>query len=69
MPISPEEFLSAMIAGGVPADFAKDLTDLFSYVLGSCSSYLSDGVQRPLGREPRDFTDYARATAGVWDDR
>jgi hypothetical protein len=28
---------------------------------------LSDGVQRALGREPRDFTDYARAAAtGVW---
>ena len=29
----------------------------------------ADGVQRALGREPRDFADYARETAssGVWD--
>ena len=30
----------------------------------------TDGVQWALGREPWDFTDYARtAAAGVWDDR
>jgi hypothetical protein len=36
-------------------------------VLGS-KVQLGDGVQRALGREPRDFTDYARETAatGVW---
>ena len=30
---------------------------------------LADGVQRALGREPRDFGDYARRTAatGIWD--
>ena len=68
VPVSPEDYLSGMIAGGVPADFAKELTDLFSEVLDGRSSYLSDGVKRALGREPKDFTDYARETAasGVW---
>jgi hypothetical protein len=30
--------------------------------------HLGDGVQRALGRPPRDFADFARdaATAGVW---
>jgi hypothetical protein len=34
-------------------------------------TYKADGVQRVLGREPRDFSDYARdaAAAGVWDVR
>jgi hypothetical protein len=34
------------------------------------NAYLADGVQRALGRPPRDFADYARATAatGVWGD-
>jgi hypothetical protein len=29
---------------------------------------LADGVQRALGREPRDFSDYVRdaAATGVW---
>jgi LuxR family transcriptional regulator, maltose regulon positive regulatory protein len=37
-------------------------------VLDGRNAYLSDGVQRALGRAPRDFADYARAAAatGVW---
>ena len=68
VPVSPEDYLSGLIAGGVPADFAKDLTDLFSEVLDGRSSYLSDGVKRALGREPKDFNDFAQETAesGVW---
>ena len=66
--VSPEEYLSGMIAGGVPADFAKDLSDLFSEVLDGRSSYLSDGVKRALGREPKDFSDFVReaSASGVW---
>ena len=32
------------------------------------NAHLADGVQRALGREPKDFADYARATAatGIW---
>jgi hypothetical protein len=38
-------------------------------VLNGRNASLADGVQRALGREPRDFADYARETAasGVWD--
>ena len=45
------------------------LTYLFSEVLDGRNAHLADGVQRALGREPRDFSDYVRATAatGVWD--
>jgi hypothetical protein len=37
-------------------------------VLDGRNAHLTDGVQRALGREPRDFADYARETAatGVW---
>lgn len=39
----------------------------FSDVLGR-NAYLTDGVERALGRAPRDFADYARAAAatGAW---
>jgi hypothetical protein len=38
-------------------------------VVDGRSANTTDGVQWALGREPRDFTDYARAAAaGVWDD-
>ncbi len=44
------------------------LTYLFTEVLDGRNAHLTDGVQRALGREPRDFRDYAReaAAAGVW---
>ena len=44
------------------------LTDVFTEVLDGRNAYLSDGVQRALGRPPRDFADYTRAAAatGVW---
>ena len=42
---------------------------LFTTVLDGRSAYLADGVQRALGREPRNFTDYTRETAatGIWE--
>ena len=41
---------------------------LFTEVLDGRNAHLADGVQRALGRQPRDFRDYARdaAATGVW---
>jgi hypothetical protein len=52
----------------VPAEFLSFLGYLFGEVLDGRNAHLTDGVQRALGREPRDFADYARDTAatGVW---
>ena len=49
-------------------DFANPLVDLITTVLDGRNAQLSDCVRRALGREPRDFSEYARATAatGVW---
>jgi uncharacterized protein YbjT (DUF2867 family) len=68
VPISVEEYAAGAADHGVPAAFVGFLTYLFGEVLGN-NAYLTDGVQHALGREPRDFADYARATAaaGVWD--
>ena len=51
----------------MPPEFVGFLTYLFSEVFGH-NAYLADGVQRALGREPRDFCVFAReaAAAGVW---
>ena len=45
------------------------LTYLFAEVVDGRNASTTDGVRRALGREPKDFTDYARETAatGVWD--
>jgi uncharacterized protein YbjT (DUF2867 family) len=68
LPISVEEYAAAAADHGVPAKFVGFLTYLFGEVLGN-NAYLPDGVRRALGREPRDFADYARdaAASGVWD--
>jgi uncharacterized protein YbjT (DUF2867 family) len=69
LPVSLEEYASLLIENQVPADYVKMLTDVFTEVLDGRNAHLSDGVQRALGRPPRDFADYARAAAatGVWD--
>lgn len=69
VPISIEQYTSLMTEQQVPADFVWLLTYLFTEVLDGRNAHVSDGVQRALGREPRDFTDYAKAVAasGVWD--
>jgi uncharacterized protein YbjT (DUF2867 family) len=62
-----EEYTAMLTEYGLPQDFIWLLNHLFTEVLGS-KAQLGDGVQRALGREPKDFADYARETAatGVW---
>ena len=69
VPVSVEEYASVLAEQDVPAEFVTLLTYLFGEVLDGRNAYLTDGVRRVLGREPRDFADYAReaAAAGVWD--
>lgn len=65
--VSAREYAAGAAQYGVPAEFVETLTYLFSNVLGS-NPYVADGVQRALGRQPRDFTEYATRTAatGIW---
>ena len=68
VPVSVEEYASALNEEGVPAEYVFLLTYLFSEVLDGRNADLADGVRRALGREPRDFADYAReaAATGIW---
>src|SRR5918996_818501 len=68
VPVSIEEYAAAAAQQGVPAEVIELLTYLFGEVLDGRNAHLTDGVQRALGREPRDFRDYARdaAATGVW---
>jgi uncharacterized protein YbjT (DUF2867 family) len=69
LPVSPERFASVLAEADVPAEFVTMLTELFTRVLDGRNAHLTDGVQRALGRAPRDFSEYARSAAatGVWD--
>jgi uncharacterized protein YbjT (DUF2867 family) len=66
VPVSLEEFVGAAY-GDVPPEFLSFLAYLFGEVLDGRNASTTDGVRCALGREPKDFTDYARdAAAGVW---
>jgi uncharacterized protein YbjT (DUF2867 family) len=69
VPVSVEEYSSMLAEHEVPAEFVSLLTYLFSEVLDGRNAYLTYGVQRALGREPKDFADYVRdaAATGIWD--
>ena len=67
VPVSVQDYAAGAAEAGAPAELVEYLTYLFRDVLGN-SAYVTDAVQRVLGRPPRDFTDYATRTAatGVW---
>jgi uncharacterized protein YbjT (DUF2867 family) len=69
IPVAIDDYEAVLAEHGVPADVAGLLRYLFTEVLDGRNAVLTDGVRRALGREPRDFADYARdvAAAGVWD--
>ncbi|SDI94867.1 NAD(P)H-binding protein [Aliiruegeria lutimaris] len=67
VPISFEDFHAeiAQAGGGFVADV---FTAIARETLDGRNANLADGVQRALGRPPRDFADFAKATAstGAW---
>ena len=68
IPISHDDFVDGVRQSGAPKEVVWLMDYLFSTVLDGRNAHLSDGVQRALGRPPKDFADYARETAasGAW---
>jgi uncharacterized protein YbjT (DUF2867 family) len=66
--VSARQYGESLAGFGVPAEEVEFLVELFESLLDGRNSYLSDGVQEVLGREPRDFREFAgeAAAAGVW---
>jgi uncharacterized protein YbjT (DUF2867 family) len=66
--LSIEEYASGLAKAQLPPELVTLLTYLFTDVLDGRNASLADGVERALGRPPRDFTEYARETAatGIW---
>jgi uncharacterized protein YbjT (DUF2867 family) len=67
-PVSLEQHEAELVQQGVPTEVIELLTYLFSEVVDDRNAGTTDGVRRALGRDARDFGDYARAAAasGVW---
>ena len=68
VPVPHDAFVKGVADSGAPKDVVWMLDYLFATVLDGRNAYLTDGVQRALGRPPRDFADYANAIAatGLW---
>jgi uncharacterized protein YbjT (DUF2867 family) len=66
--LTREEFTAGIDGSGMPADIAWLLNYLFETVLDGRNAYVSDGVQRALGRPPVEFSEFARriAARGTW---
>ncbi|WP_028921462.1 NAD(P)H-binding protein [Pseudonocardia acaciae] len=69
VPLTREAFVAELIAQGLSAGEARDSADIIEPIRRGMDSHLSDGVRRALGRDPRDFTEFAKAAAaaGAWD--
>lgn len=67
-PVPHDAFVESVAESGAAQDVLWMLDYLFATVLDGRNAYTTDGVQRALGREPKDFADYARevAATGLW---
>lgn len=67
--IPADAFAKSIEESGAPTDVAWLLNYLFETVLDGRNAYVNDGVQRALGRDPADFSTFAKRIAerGVWD--
>ncbi|MFE3771238.1 hypothetical protein [Streptomyces sp. NPDC057579] len=68
IPLSPQEFITELTGQGRPTTAAQDYAEAVSPIRRGMDSHLSDGVQRAPGRQPRDFTDYVKASDRTWHD-
>lgn len=66
--VSTDQFKDELQKADTPEDIISLMIELFTNVLDGRNSHVTDGVQRVLGREPRDFREYVRSAAatGVW---
>ena len=63
--IPAKAFVAGMEEAGLPDGIVWLMDYLFTNVLDGRNAHVSDGVERALGRPPRDFRTYALETAGA----
>ncbi|MFF4252430.1 NAD(P)H-binding protein [Streptomyces sp. NPDC001663] len=67
-PVPTRAYGEALAGFGVPPEEVELLVEVFETLMDGRNAHLTDDVREVLGREPRDFTDFAReaAAAGAW---
>jgi uncharacterized protein YbjT (DUF2867 family) len=58
------EAYGEMLRDALPPHEVKFFLDLFGWLMDGHNSFTTNDVRRVLGREPKDFRDYARDAAG-----
>jgi uncharacterized protein YbjT (DUF2867 family) len=66
--ISVDDYVATLEQAQLPTDLIALIKYLFTEVLDGRNAYVTDGVQRALGRAPAEFAEYARraASSGAW---
>lgn len=64
-PLSIEEYIAELVHQGVPRADAEVFADVIEPLREGRDEYVSNGVQRALGRPPRTFAEFATSTAAV----
>ncbi|MGV9312397.1 NmrA family NAD(P)-binding protein [Streptomyces sp. NPDC003691] len=64
VPVTGEEYRAALEESGFPPAEAAWLTELFQMLLDGHNASTTDDVREVLGREPRDFAEFARQVWG-----
>lgn len=68
VPVPHDAFVAGVRDSGAPKEVVWMMDYLFATVLDGRNAHLTEGVQRALGRSPKDFATYARevAATGLW---
>ncbi|KMS73228.1 NmrA family transcriptional regulator [Streptomyces viridochromogenes] len=67
-PVPTRAYGQALTGFGVPAEEVELLIEVFDTLMDGRNAHVTGDVREVLGREPRDFADFAReaAAAGAW---
>ncbi|MFD3519991.1 SDR family oxidoreductase [Streptomyces sp. NPDC058653] len=63
VPLSVEGYVAELVQQGLPPSDAEAFADAIEPLREGTDEYVSDGVQRALGRPPRTFAEFAKSTA------
>jgi uncharacterized protein YbjT (DUF2867 family) len=59
VPVTSDEFFAGMAQAGVPVEYGDLLRYLFEITASGVNAYVTDGVERALGRPARSFREFA----------
>jgi uncharacterized protein YbjT (DUF2867 family) len=69
VPMSKEAYAADISQQGFPGEVAHHIADVIALALDGRNAFVTQDVEKVLGRPARDFADYAHAAAaaGAWD--